>query len=79
MKMTLTGGTEQAFVKLIVDPKSDIVVGAHIVGGDAAEIIQAVGIALKCKATKAQFDATVGVHPSLAEEIVTMREKYTGG
>ncbi|MAL79558.1 MAG: glutathione-disulfide reductase [Sneathiella sp.] len=79
MKMTLTGGTEQAFVKLIVEPKSDIVVGAHIVGGDAAEIIQAVGIALKCKATKAQFDATVGVHPSLAEEIVTMREKYTGG
>ena len=65
-------------MKLIVEPKSDLVVGVHIVGGDAAEIIQSVGIALKCKATKAQFDATVGVHPSLAEEIVTMREKYTG-
>ena len=76
MKMTLTGGTEQAFVKLIVDPETDIVVGVHIVGADAAEIIQSVGIALKCKATKAQFDATVGVHPSLAEEIVTMREKF---
>ncbi len=76
MKQTLTGGTEKAFVKLIVSQESDIVVGAHIVGGDAAEIIQAVGIALKCKATKAQFDATVGVHPSLAEEIVTMREKF---
>src|SRR5690606_5177461 len=78
MKMTLSGSSEQAFVKLIVEPKSDLVVGVHIVGGDAAEIIQSVGIALKCKATKAQFDATVGVHPSLAEEIVTMREKYTG-
>ncbi|TNE34217.1 MAG: glutathione-disulfide reductase [Alphaproteobacteria bacterium] len=76
MKQTLTNGTERAFVKLIVDPKSDIVVGVHIVGSDAAEIIQSVGIALKCKATKAQFDATVGVHPSLAEEIVTMREKF---
>ncbi|MEX1035020.1 MAG: glutathione-disulfide reductase [Sneathiella sp.] len=76
MKMTLTGGTEKAFVKLIVDQKTDIVVGVHIVGGDAAEIIQSVGIALKCKATKAQFDATVGVHPSLAEEIVTMRKTF---
>ena len=76
MKMTLTGGTEKAFVKLIVDQKSDVVIGVHIVGGDAAEIIQSVGIALKCKATKAQFDATVGVHPSLAEEIVTMRKTF---
>ncbi|MFC4270226.1 glutathione-disulfide reductase [Sneathiella chungangensis] len=76
MKQTLTGGSEQAFVKLIVDQKTDIVVGAHIIGADAAEIIQSVGIALKCRATKAQFDATVGVHPSLAEEIVTMREKF---
>ncbi|USG63238.1 glutathione-disulfide reductase [Sneathiella marina] len=77
MKHTLTGGSEQAFVKLIVDAKTDVVVGAHIIGSDAAEIIQAVGIALKCGATKAQFDQTVGVHPSLAEEIVTMREKFT--
>jgi glutathione reductase (NADPH) len=76
MKHTLTGRSEQAFVKLIVDAKSDVVVGAHIIGSDAAEIIQAVGIALKCGATKAQFDSTVGVHPSLAEEIVTMREKF---
>lgn len=76
MKQTLTGGTEQAFVKLIVDAKTDKVLGAHIIGADAAEIIQGVGIAVKMGATKAQFDSTVGVHPSLAEEIVTMREKF---
>lgn len=78
MKQTLTLGSERAMVKLIVEPKSDRVVGVHIVGADAGEIIQGVGIAVKCGATKEQFDATVGVHPTLAEEIVTMREKYSG-
>jgi glutathione reductase (NADPH) len=78
MKQTLTQGSERAMVKLIVVPKSDRVVGVHIVGADAGEIIQGIGIAVKCGATKEQFDATVGVHPTLAEEIVTMREKYTG-
>jgi len=78
MKQTLTLGSEKAMVKLIVEPKSDRVVGVHIVGADAGEIIQGIGIAVKCGATKEQFDATVGVHPTLAEEIVTMREKYTG-
>jgi len=78
MKQTLTLGSERAMVKLIVDPKSDRVVGVHIVGADAGEIIQGIGIAVKCGATKEQFDATVGVHPTLAEEIVTMREKYSG-
>jgi len=78
MKQTLTQGSERAMVKLIVEPKSDRVVGVHIVGADAGEIIQGIGIAVKCGATKEQFDATVGVHPTLAEEIVTMREKYTG-
>ncbi|MCG8492003.1 MAG: glutathione-disulfide reductase [Sneathiellales bacterium] len=78
MKQTLTLGSERAMVKLIVEPKSDRVVGVHIVGADAGEIIQGIGIAVKCGATKEQFDATVGVHPTLAEEIVTMREKYTG-
>ncbi len=63
-------------MKLIVDAKSDRVLGAHMVGPDAAEIIQGIGVALTCGATKAQFDATVGVHPSAAEEFVTMREKY---
>ncbi|MBL4906302.1 MAG: glutathione-disulfide reductase [Sneathiella sp.] len=78
MKQTLTLGSERAMVKLIVEPTSDRVLGVHIVGADAGEIIQGIGIALKCGATKEQFDATVGVHPTLAEEIVTMREKYTG-
>jgi len=78
MKQTLTQGSERAMVKLIVEPKSDRVLGVHIVGADAGEIIQGIGIAVKCGATKEQFDATVGVHPTLAEEIVTMREKYTG-
>ncbi len=78
MKQTITLGSERAMVKLIVEPKSDRVVGVHIVGADAGEIIQGIGIAVKCGATKEQFDATVGVHPTLAEEIVTMREKYTG-
>ncbi|MBL4666726.1 MAG: glutathione-disulfide reductase [Sneathiella sp.] len=78
MKQTLTLGSERAMVKLIVEPTSDRVLGVHIVGADAGEIIQGIGIAVVCGATKEQFDATVGVHPTLAEEIVTMREKYTG-
>lgn len=78
MKQTITLGSERALVKLIVEPKSDRVVGVHVVGADAGEIIQGFGVAVKMGATKAQFDATVGVHPTLAEELVTMREKYTG-
>lgn len=78
MKQTITLGSERAMVKLIVDQKSDRVLGVHVVGADAGEIIQGIGIAVKCGATKEQFDATVGVHPTLAEELVTMREKYTG-
>lgn len=75
MKHTLSGRDERTFMKLIVDPKSDRVVGAHMMGPDAAEIMQGLGIAMKCGATKAQFDATIGIHPSAAEEFVTMREK----
>ncbi len=75
MKHTLSGRDERSFMKLIVDPKSDRVVGAHMMGPDAAEIMQGLGIAMKCGATKAQFDATIGIHPSAAEEFVTMREK----
>ncbi len=78
LKQTITLGSERAMCKLIVDQKSDRVLGVHVVGADAGEIIQGVGIAVKMGATKAQFDATVGVHPTLAEELVTMREKYTG-
>ena len=73
MKHTLGGATERAYTKLIVDKASDKVVGAHMIGMDAAEIIQGVGIAVKAGLTKAQFDATVAVHPSSAEEFVLMR------
>ena len=74
MKHTLTGRNERSMMKLIVDPGSDRVVGAHMVGSDAGEIMQGLGVALKAGATKAQFDATVGIHPTAAEEFVTMRE-----
>lgn len=74
LKHTLSGRDEQTLMKLIVDRDSDRVVGCHMVGPEAAEIIQGVAIAVKCRATKAQFDATIGIHPSAAEEFVTMRE-----
>ncbi len=74
LKHTLTGRDDRTMMKLIVDKKSDRVVGCHMVGDDAAEIVQGLGIALKCGATKAQFDATIGIHPTAAEEFVTMRE-----
>ena len=64
-------------MKLVVDRKSQRVVGAHMIGIDAGEIIQGVAIAVKLGATKAQFDATIGIHPTVAEEFVTMREKAT--
>lgn len=75
MKHTLSGRDERTMMKLVVDPASDRVVGCHMVGPDAAEIIQGLAVALKCGATKAQFDATVGIHPTAAEEFVTMRER----
>jgi len=75
MKATLAGRDTRMFMKLVVDGLTDRVVGCHIVGPDAAELIQLVGIAVKMKATKADFDATMAVHPTAAEELVTMREK----
>ena len=78
LKHTLTGSEERTLMKLIVDKASDRVVGCHMVGPDAGEITQGLGIALKCGATKAQFDATVGIHPTAAEEFVTMREPVSG-
>lgn len=75
LKHTLTGRDERTLMKLIVDPESDRVVGVHMVGPDAGEIIQGMAVALKCGATKAQFDATIGIHPTAAEEFVTMRQK----
>jgi glutathione reductase (NADPH) len=72
---TLSGRDERTYMKIIVDAKTDKVVGCHMMGADSPEIIQGLAIALKCGATKAQFDATVGIHPSAAEEFVTMRTK----
>jgi len=73
MKHTLGGSDERAFTKLIVDKATDRVVGAHMLGLDSPEIIQGIGIAVKARLTKAQFDQTVAVHPSSAEEFVLMR------
>jgi glutathione reductase (NADPH) len=75
LKLTMTASEERTFMKLVVDRASQRVLGAHMVGADAGEIIQGVAIAVKLGATKAQFDATIGIHPTAAEEFVTMREK----
>ena len=74
MKHTLSGRDERTMMKLVVDKATDRVLGCHMVGDDAPEIIQGLAVALKCGATKAQFDATVGIHPTAAEEFVTMRD-----
>ncbi len=74
LKQTLGGSPERTFMKLVVDTASDRVVGLHMVGPDAGEVVQGFAVALKAGATKAMFDATVGIHPTAAEEFVTMRE-----
>jgi glutathione reductase (NADPH) len=71
----LTGRNEKTLMKLIVDSVSDKILGCHIFGPEAGEMIQLVAVALKMGATKAEFDATVAVHPTTAEELVTMRYK----
>ncbi|MEO8409813.1 MAG: glutathione-disulfide reductase [Propionivibrio sp.] len=76
MKHSLSGRDEKTFMKLIVDAASDRVVGAHMMGPDAGEIIQGVAIAMRAGATKAVFDTTIGIHPTAAEEFVTMREVW---
>lgn len=75
LKHTLTGRDELTMMKLIVDQATDRVVGCHMVGAEAGEIIQGLSVAITCGATKAQFDATIGIHPTAAEEFVTMRNK----
>ena len=75
MKATLSGRDTRIFMKLLVDGVTDRVVGCHIAGPDAGELIQLIGVAVKMGATKADFDATMAVHPTAAEELVTMREK----
>lgn len=74
MKHTISGSDERTLMKLVVDGDSDRVLGAHMVGADAGEIMQGIAIAIKAGATKADFDATIGIHPTAAEEFVTMRE-----
>jgi glutathione reductase (NADPH) len=74
MKNTLSGRNEQTMMKLVVDKATDKVVGCHMVGPDGPEIIQGIAIAMKCGATKRQFDQTLGLHPTAAEEFVTMRD-----
>ncbi len=74
MKHTLSGRDERTFMKLVVDRRTQRVLGCHMLGDDAPEIIQGLAVALKCGATKPEFDATIGIHPTAAEEFVTMRE-----
>jgi len=74
LKHTLSGSAERTLMKLVVDAASDRVVGLHMVGPEAGEIVQGFAVALKAGATKAVFDATIGIHPTAAEEFVTMRE-----
>jgi glutathione reductase (NADPH) len=73
MKATLTGSAERTIMKLVVEPESDRVVGAHVLSGEAGEIIQTLAVAIKMGATKRDLDSTMAVHPTAAEELVTMR------
>jgi glutathione reductase (NADPH) len=78
MRHTMTGRDERSLMKLVVDGASDRVLGCHIIGPGAAEMAQLLGIAVKARATKADFDATMALHPTAAEELVTMRQKWSG-
>jgi glutathione reductase (NADPH) len=78
LKHTLSGRPERTLVKLVVERRSEQVLGAHLVGPEAGEVIQGIAIALKAGATKAVFDATLGIHPSVAEEFVTLRQPVGG-
>lgn len=75
MRNTLSGRDERTMMKMIVDRATDRVLGIHVVGPDAPEMVQGFAVALKCGATKAVLDSTIGIHPTAAEELVTMRER----
>jgi glutathione reductase (NADPH) len=75
LRHTLTGRTEKTLMKLVVERDTDRVVGVHVVGEDAAEMVQGFAVALRLGATKAQLDGTIGIHPTAAEELVTLRER----
>jgi glutathione reductase (NADPH) len=76
MRSTISGRDETIFMKLVVDAETDKVLGLHMVGPDAAEIVQMAAVSLRLRATKADFDATMALHPSMAEEFVTLRQKW---
>jgi glutathione reductase (NADPH) len=78
LEHTLSGRDEHTLVKLVVDRDTDRVLGCHMLGPDAPEIVQGLAIALRCGATKAQFDGTIGIHPTAAEEFVTLRKPVAG-
>lgn len=73
MKNVLAGRNERALYKMVVDATTDVVVGLHMIGPDSAEILQAAAIAVKAGLTKAQFDQTVALHPTMAEELVLLK------
>ena len=75
LKHTLSGRDEMSMIKLVVDQDSDRVIGLHMVGPEAGEMVQGFAVAMNAGATKADFDRTIGIHPTLAEEFVTMRTK----
>ena len=74
LRHTLSSSTERTLMKLVVQVSTDRVVGLHMVGAEAGEIVQGFAVALRAGATKAVFDSTIGIHPTVAEEFVTMRE-----
>ena len=77
MKATLSGSHERTMMKLVVDGKSERVLGVHILGEGAGEMVQCLAIAIRMGATKRDFDATMAVHPTAAEELVTMRTPWS--
>jgi len=79
LKHSLTGRNEMCMIKPIVEKSSDRVIGLHMVGPDAGELVQGFAVAMNCGATKADFDRTIGIHPTLAQEFVTMRSVRAGG
>ena len=78
LRHTISGRDERTFLKLVVDTASDRVVGLHMVGPEAGEVVQGFAVAMRAGATKAHFDSTIGIHPTVAEEFVTMREPMPG-
>jgi len=78
LKHTITRREERTLVKVVVDGATDRVLGVHLVGGDAPEMVQGFAVALQCGVTKAQLDATIGIHPTAAEEILTLRTEWRG-